>query len=67
LYVQTPAGSVSGRPSPSTPYFGNVYIAGDWTKTRFSGGCVESAFESGLRVAGAITANQYETARVLFR
>lgn len=60
-YVQTPAGSVKDRLNPNDRYFGNLYVAGDWTKTRFSGGCVESAFESGLRVAGAIS-TQYAAA-----
>ena len=55
-YVQTPAGSVKYRVSPDMAYFGNLYVAGDWTLTRFSGGCFESAVESGRRAATAIAA-----------
>jgi uncharacterized protein with NAD-binding domain and iron-sulfur cluster len=53
-YVQTPAGTVASRLSPSAPIFGNLYVAGDWTLTRFSGGCFESAMESGTLAASAI-------------
>lgn len=55
-YVQTPAGSVKYRLRPDTAYFGNLYVAGDWTLTRYSGGCFESAIESGRRAAEAIAA-----------
>jgi uncharacterized protein with NAD-binding domain and iron-sulfur cluster len=54
-YVQTPAGSVQYRLPPGPPRFGNLYLAGDWTLTRFSGGCFESAIESGCLAATAIT------------
>ena len=53
-YVQTPEGSVAFRLSSSAPMFGHLFLAGDWTLTRFSGGCVESAFESGMLAAEAI-------------
>lgn len=53
-YVLTPPKSVKYRLSPSKPVFDNLYVAGDWTATRFSGGCVESAFESGVLAAKAI-------------
>jgi uncharacterized protein with NAD-binding domain and iron-sulfur cluster len=53
-YVQTPADTVRFRLSPRTPVFGNLYLAGDWTLTRFSGGCFESAIESGVLAASAI-------------
>ena len=55
-YVQTPAGSVSYRLPPGPAQFGNLYLAGDWTLTRFSGGCFESAIESGMLAAAAISA-----------
>ena len=55
-YVQTPAGSVQYRLPPGPAQFGNLYLAGDWTLTRFSGGCFESAIESGSLAAAAITA-----------
>jgi len=56
LYVQTPAGNnVSRRFDPGqTAGFANLYIVGDWTKTRFSGGCFESAVESAMLAASAI-------------
>jgi uncharacterized protein with NAD-binding domain and iron-sulfur cluster len=53
-YVLTPPGSVQYRLSPQQAVFGNLYPAGDWTLTRFSGGCVEAAFESGVLAAAAI-------------
>lgn len=57
LYVQTPAGNnVAARFSPATPAdFGNLYVVGDWTKTRFSGGCFESAVESAMLASRAIS------------
>ncbi|MBS0340099.1 MAG: FAD-dependent oxidoreductase [Proteobacteria bacterium] len=55
-YVQTPAGSVTHRLPPGPAQFGNLYLAGDWTLTRFSGGCFESAIESGMLAAAAISA-----------
>ena len=56
LYVQTPAGNnVSSRFNPGqTAGFGNLYVVGDWTKTRFSGGCFESAVELAMLAANAI-------------
>ncbi|MBS0449754.1 MAG: FAD-dependent oxidoreductase [Proteobacteria bacterium] len=55
-YVQTPAGSVIHRLPPGPAQFGNLHLAGDWTLTRFSGGCFESAIESGMLAAAAISA-----------
>jgi uncharacterized protein with NAD-binding domain and iron-sulfur cluster len=55
-YVQTPAGSVQFRLPPGPAQFGNLYLAGDWTLTRFSGGCFESAIESGSLAAASIAA-----------
>jgi uncharacterized protein with NAD-binding domain and iron-sulfur cluster len=56
LYVQTPAGdNVASRLSSSrTAGFDNLYVVGDWTRTRFSGGCFESAVESAMLAANAI-------------
>jgi len=56
-YVQTPAGlNVSSRFTPDVSAgFSNLYVVGDWTKTRFSGGCFESAIESGMRASRAIS------------
>ena len=56
-YVQTPAGqNVASRFDPATPAgFSNLYVVGDWTKTRFSGGCLESAIESAMLASRAIS------------
>jgi uncharacterized protein with NAD-binding domain and iron-sulfur cluster len=56
-YVQTPAGdNVASRFDPAQPAgFSNLYAIGDWTKTRFSGGCFESAIESGMLASRAIS------------
>lgn len=57
-YVQTPAGSVRHRLSPDDTTVANLFLAGDWTRTRYSGGCFESAIESGRRAARAIAAER---------
>ena len=56
LYVQTPAGgNVQSRfRSNQTAGFDNLYVVGDWTRTRFSGGCFESAIESAMLAANRI-------------
>jgi uncharacterized protein with NAD-binding domain and iron-sulfur cluster len=56
LYVQTPAGdNVASRFSSNrSAGFSNLYVVGDWTKTRFSGGCFESAVESAMLAANAL-------------
>jgi uncharacterized protein with NAD-binding domain and iron-sulfur cluster len=56
-YVQTPAGdNVASRLSPAAPAgFSNLYAIGDWTLTRFSGGCFESAVESAMLASQAIS------------
>ncbi|HTP99513.1 MAG TPA: FAD-dependent oxidoreductase [Casimicrobiaceae bacterium] len=53
-YVQTLPGSVRHRLPPAARPFDNLYLAGDWTMTRYSSGCVESAVESGMLAAQAI-------------
>ena len=57
MYVQTPAGdNVKSRFDPSAPAgFTNFYAVGDWTRTRFSGGCFESAIESAMLVSYGIS------------
>jgi uncharacterized protein with NAD-binding domain and iron-sulfur cluster len=54
-YVQVPAGSVDHRLPPGKSGYANLFLAGDWTRTRNSGGCVEVAVESGLLAARAIS------------
>jgi uncharacterized protein with NAD-binding domain and iron-sulfur cluster len=57
LYVLTPGGTnVANRLSSAAPAdFSNLYVAGDWTRTRFSGGCFESAIESAMLASRAIS------------
>ncbi|MCK1594992.1 NAD(P)-binding protein [Bradyrhizobium sp. 164] len=57
LYVQTPSGTnVASRfSSADTADFANLYVVGDWTRTRFSGGCFESAIESAMLASRAIS------------
>lgn len=57
LYVQTPAGgNVASRfSSAEVAGFSNLYVVGDWTQTRFSGGCFESAIESAMLVSKTIS------------
>jgi uncharacterized protein with NAD-binding domain and iron-sulfur cluster len=56
-YVQTPAGkNVASRFDPAVPaQFSNLYVIGDWTKTRFSGGAFECAIESAMLAARGIS------------
>jgi hypothetical protein len=56
LYVQTPHGdNVDCRLRPGqTAGFDNLYVVGDWTRTRFSGGCFESAVESAMLASNGI-------------
>jgi uncharacterized protein with NAD-binding domain and iron-sulfur cluster len=54
-YVQAPPGSLVHRLSPDSRPFDNLYLAGDWTKLPVSGGCVETAIQSAMVAARAIT------------
>jgi len=53
-YVLSPPGSVAKRLDPAICHFGNLHVAGDWTRTGIDAGCYEAALISGLRAAGAI-------------
>jgi len=55
-YVQTFPGSVKYRLAPDDSGLDNLYLAGDWTKSRINGGSAEAAFESGRLAAAAIAA-----------
>ena len=55
LYVQTLPGSVRFRLAPGGRIFSNLYLAGDWTLTRYSSGCVEAAIESGMLASQALS------------
>ena len=56
-YVLTPAGpNVASRFDPAKPAgFANLYAIGDWTKTRFSAGCFESAIGSAMLAVRGIS------------
>jgi uncharacterized protein with NAD-binding domain and iron-sulfur cluster len=53
-YVLSVPGSVRFRLAPGDSDFDNVVLAGDWTLTRLSSGCVEAAMESGMLAAQAL-------------
>ncbi|MEO8509033.1 MAG: FAD-dependent oxidoreductase [Betaproteobacteria bacterium] len=53
-YVQTLPGSVQYRLVPGSRTYANLFLAGDWTTSRYSSGCVEAAVESGMLAAQAI-------------
>jgi uncharacterized protein with NAD-binding domain and iron-sulfur cluster len=54
-YVQAPPGGTRHRLASDARVYDNLYLAGDWTRTRFCGGCVENAVQSGLAAARAIS------------
>lgn len=54
-YVLSVPGTAKLRLDPGASGFSNLYLAGDWTRTRLNAGCVEAAIESGLRAARAIS------------
>ena len=53
-YVLSVPGSTRFRLPAGASGFANLYLAGDWTATTLSAGCIESAVESGMRAARAI-------------
>jgi uncharacterized protein with NAD-binding domain and iron-sulfur cluster len=53
-YVLSVPGSIEKRLSPGDSGFGNLYLAGDWTRTSLDCGCAEAAIESGLLAARAL-------------
>ena len=55
-YVQSLPGSVQYRLTPGACVYENLFIAGDWTTTRYNSGCVEAAVESGMLAAQALGA-----------
>ena len=54
-YVQAPPGSIDARLAADDVVYQNLYLAGDWTRTKYCGGCVENAVQSGLTAARAIS------------
>jgi uncharacterized protein with NAD-binding domain and iron-sulfur cluster len=53
-YVLSVPGSTRFRLPAGDSGFANLYLAGDWTATTLSAGCIESAVESGMGAATAI-------------
>lgn len=50
-YVQSTAGSTRYRLPPGRSGFGNLFLAGDWTRNGLNVGCIEAAVISGRRAA----------------
>jgi uncharacterized protein with NAD-binding domain and iron-sulfur cluster len=59
-YVLSPPGTLSDRLDPAASGFANLFLAGDWTLTPLSSGCVEAATMAGLRAARALSGNLEE-------
>lgn len=53
-YVLSLPGTTAARLAPDESGFENLFLAGDWTRTRINGGSVEAAVESGQGAATAI-------------
>lgn len=54
-YVMSVPNSVQYRLPPDGSGFGNLYLAGDWTRCGINAGCVEAATISGLGCARGLT------------
>jgi uncharacterized protein with NAD-binding domain and iron-sulfur cluster len=61
-YVLSLPGTARLRLPPGASGFANLFLAGDWTRTRLNAGCVEAAIESGLRAARAMSGAAIEIA-----
>lgn len=57
-YVQSWAGTTQYRLRPGQSGFGNLYLAGDWTRSGLNVGCVEAAVMSGRRAGRDILGNK---------
>jgi uncharacterized protein with NAD-binding domain and iron-sulfur cluster len=62
-YVLSTPGSIRFRLPPEASGFRNLFLAGDWTRTTLSAGCVESAMEAGMRASRAICGSPAAIAR----
>ena len=54
-YVLSVPNTARYRLDPGDSGFSNLFLAGDWTRTRLNAGSVEAAIESGMRAARAIS------------
>lgn len=54
-YVLSVPGTISPRLPAGDSAFGNLFLAGDWTRTGLDVGCVECATMSGKQAARAIS------------
>ena len=54
-YVMSVKGSTKYRLRPDQSGFENLYLTGDWTKTRLNLGCIEATVMSGMQVSQAIS------------
>ncbi len=59
-YVQSLPGTKRYRLRSDRSGFDNLYLAGDWTLTALSAGCMEAAVMSGLRAARGISGHPIE-------
>lgn len=57
-YVLSPPGSIQHRLRPGETGLSNLAVAGDWTRTALSAGCIESATVSGLEAARSILSSR---------
>lgn len=54
-YVLSLPGTIKYRLDAGSSGFSNLFLAGDWIKTRMNSGCFEGAVGSGMRAARAIS------------
>jgi uncharacterized protein with NAD-binding domain and iron-sulfur cluster len=58
-FITSYPGTTKFRLRPDEGLFGNLYLAGDWTRTGLNAGCLESAVTSGRLAARAIAGASY--------
>jgi uncharacterized protein with NAD-binding domain and iron-sulfur cluster len=63
-YVLSVPGSISSRLPPDSSTFANLYLAGDWVMGDINSGSLESAMQSGVRVASAIQKVRWHASHV---